>query len=452
MSDLDIEIQSAAQDVTVSVASSTDVVVTLSNTGPPGPAGPTGGPGPTGSTGPAGPAGPTGATGATGANGAGVAGQTTFNVCIAASANTLSSPGAAPGAGGQILISQGPAANPAFGTVSGAITMGSAGATALAAAVVAGSNIAAATIDNSNLKVTAPFTLKGNATNASAAPSDFTVDSLTAKGSPTTSDEVLIWDVAGSAMSKATIGSLPPPAAAWPTNYLSGFTISNTSGVSSNQIDVAVGACRDSSDNSNVSLAAPVTIDTSVNGAVNRLDTGTLAAGWYHVYIIAKAGGANPGGLVSLSASAPTMPATYTLKRRIGSIKATDATHIVLFTQLGDNFLWKVPTNDVAALTAMSTTGLLVTLNVPTGVQNEAVFCVFATQAPGTGAYGLWTSPDQTNTAAGSSAFTTVVGAYNQTPVLRIRTNTSAQVQQRCDASGTGYGIDTYGWVDTRGK
>ena len=55
----------------------------------------------------------------------------------------------------------------------------------------------------------------------------------------------------------------------------------------------------------NVSLA----IDGTVNGA-NGLDTGSLASHWYFVYAIAKADG-TVAGLLSLSATAPTLPTDY---------------------------------------------------------------------------------------------------------------------------------------------
>lgn len=71
----------------------------------------------------------------------------------------------------------------------------------------------------------------------------------------------------------------------------------------------------------NVSL----TINTSVTG-VNGIDTGsTVASTWYSVWVIYNPTTSTTAGLVSLSATTPTIPAGYTYKARIGWIR-TDAT------------------------------------------------------------------------------------------------------------------------------
>src|SRR5882762_1443106 len=63
-------------------------------------------------------------------------------------------------------------------------------------------------IFNSMLGNMAAWTLKGNNTSGSAAPTDFTIDALTVKATPLAADEVPIWDAAGAAMKKATLTAL----------------------------------------------------------------------------------------------------------------------------------------------------------------------------------------------------------------------------------------------------
>ncbi len=66
-----------------------------------------------------------------------------------------------------------------------------------------------------------------------------------------------------------------------------------------------------------------LTVAGTANGA-NGLDTGALATNtWYSLWVIWN--GATAAGLMSLSATAPTMPSGYTHKARIGWIK-TDGT------------------------------------------------------------------------------------------------------------------------------
>lgn len=71
--------------------------------------------------------------------------------------------------------------------------------------------------------------------------------------------------------------------------------------------------------------AVNVTIDTSAAG-LNGLDTGALAGStWYAVFVIFNPSTDAVAGLVSLSASAPTLPVGYTHFARIGWVR-TDAT------------------------------------------------------------------------------------------------------------------------------
>lgn len=82
---------------------------------------------------------------------------------------------------------------------------------------------------------------------------------------------------------------------------------------------------------------ASATINTASTGA-GGLDTGVLAAStWYSIWRIAKTDGTK-NWLISLSETAPTMPAGYTLKARIGWMR-TDGTankYPLGFTQRGE--------------------------------------------------------------------------------------------------------------------
>lgn len=71
--------------------------------------------------------------------------------------------------------------------------------------------------------------------------------------------------------------------------------------------------------------AVNATCNLGSNGAVNRLDTGTIAIdSWYAIWVIAKPDGTT-GTLASLSATAPTMPTGYTFKARLGWVRTIHA-------------------------------------------------------------------------------------------------------------------------------
>lgn len=243
---------------------------------------------------------------------------------------------------------------------------------------------------------------------------------------------------------------------AYPRGYIAGLTLSNNVGTPNTKVDVAAGACRDSTNFINIDLLASVTIDFTTTGA-NALDAGTIAAStWYHIYAIGKADGVTSAGLASTSASAPTMPSGYSYKRRIGSVLTDGASHLILFDQVWDEFLWSVPVGDVA-VTNLGTTATSYTLTVPTGVQVRARLRTDVAQAS-QGTAVLVSSLDEADNAPSAAAgletnSVPVAGAgAGGHSVFDVRTNTSAQVRGRSSAANTTLRISTYGWFDTRGR
>src|SRR5258705_287302 len=87
-------------------------------------------------------------------------------------------------------------------TVAGAV------ATTISANAVSTTAIAANAVTNAKLATMAAWTFKVNNTSGVAAPTDVTIDGMTLKGTPVAADEVILWDVAGSAIKKATVSSL----------------------------------------------------------------------------------------------------------------------------------------------------------------------------------------------------------------------------------------------------
>jgi hypothetical protein len=81
-----------------------------------------------------------------------------------------------------------------------------------------------------------------------------------------------------------------------------------------------------------VCRSVAVTINPAASGA-NGLDTGTFAANtWYAVWLITN--GTTVAGLLSTSASAPTMPAGSTYKARIGWVRSNATPALLPILQL----------------------------------------------------------------------------------------------------------------------
>lgn len=246
-----------------------------------------------------------------------------------------------------------------------------------------------------------------------------------------------------------------------PRGYLHGLTLS-TAG-SSATFSVALGEAVDDSFTSLMTTAglSKTTSAWAVGTATGSLDTGTIAVStWYHVYLIKRPDTGVVDVLTSLSATAPTMPTNYTLKRRIGSMKTNGSSQWTKFVQDGDLFQWDVPVQDVAAANP-GTAAVTRTLTVPTGVRILAKLYVGAVStSAATGPAGILISDLSTADTAPAIATAANTGSYSNAADMQtagtidVYTNTSAQVRSRIQlsaASVTLYMV-SMGWIDTRGK
>lgn len=245
--------------------------------------------------------------------------------------------------------------------------------------------------------------------------------------------------------------------------YLFGCVLSND-GVSPNTV-LDIAACRAIDGGGSfvqaITTAWTKTTAAWVAGTGNgALDTGSVASNtWYHVWLISQASAASPDYLFSTSATAPTMPANYTLKRRIGSFKtATASTNILAFTQDGDYFRWSASIRDVN-VTISATTIQTATLTVPLGVNVQALINIFVTTDAG-GTVDVYVKDPAANDEQASGTVAPLVtlrvvgsssgGIY----VGGVRTNTSQQINWRSNNATTAptFALATLGWIDRRGR
>jgi len=180
----------------------------------------------------------------------------------------------------------------------------------------------------------------------------------------------------------------------------------------------------------------------------------------YHIYQILRSDTGVVDILASLSASSPTMPASYDYKRRIGSI-IWRAGAIKPFVQNGDKFMWSTPVADVSD-TNPGISALTKTFTVPFGIKVDAILSIQGTGTANTdlpGAIyfsdleGADVAPSGANGAyhllVSSSAASVSIGAITQ-----VMTNASAQVRMRVQTStaSTVVRAAVLGWIDTRGR
>jgi hypothetical protein len=239
-------------------------------------------------------------------------------------------------------------------------------------------------------------------------------------------------------------------------SHLAGLTLS-TPGASAS-FGVAAGVAADSTNSDFMALAAAITKTTAAwaagsgNGA---LDAGALVnPSWYHVFLIKRPDTGVTDVLISLSPTAPTLPANYTIFRRIGSIATAASAQWQPFTQSGDEFLWVTPFGDVN-VSNLGTAPTLFALAVPTGVKVNALIRGNVASATASATL-LINSPDEAATAVytpvGNISAVNPAANIGGVFTLSVRTNASSQVRAVAGAANTTVVIATYGWIDRRGK
>jgi hypothetical protein len=240
--------------------------------------------------------------------------------------------------------------------------------------------------------------------------------------------------------------------------HIDGLTLSAAGGSAS--FGIASGVAIDTTSAKLLRLAAAITKTTSawaVGTGNGGLDTGSIAINtWYHVYLIKRLDTAVVDVIFSLNASTPALPANYTVYRCIGSVRTDASSQWKKFSQIGDDFTWGVPVNDLA-VTDVGTTPVMRTLTVPTGrIVKAKVRGLMANPSPNiiilvTG------NPEDSAVAGATDGNVTAYSQVASQPVgfdlPGVTTNTSAQVRTvASDNSGTTLYLTTYGWIDNRGK
>jgi hypothetical protein len=293
------------------------------------------------------------------------------------------------------------------------------------------------------------------------------INALTEDTSPDSSaDYVMSYDGSASAVKKVKFGSIPPTL---PRGYIDGCILSNNSGDATNDIDIAAGVCRDSTDTVNITIAAS-TKQLDANWAAGttggmRNSAAGIANTTYHIYAVSKADGTSgiyahtslTVATVITALQAETGGADYLYARRIGSIIRSGAT-ILGFVQFGDKFLFKSPVLSVNGV-SQTTTAALRALEVPVGLKVKADINAYGVAASASAARFYVSCPDVTDEAASASAAPLASAQISATSVsgvgIGIRTeeyvNTSAQLRFVSTATIT-LSVATLGWTDPRGK
>lgn len=249
-----------------------------------------------------------------------------------------------------------------------------------------------------------------------------------------------------------------------PKSYLTGYTMSTSAGTSSTMA-IGVGACRDSNNSTDIYLNSSISKNTQSwavgTNAGGLLDAGTVSSNaWYHFYALQRPDtGVVDVGLSSSSALA-TLPANYAYSRRIGSIKTNTSSLWTAFTQDGDYFRLSASVLDVNTTNPGANAVTATLASVPTGVNVHALMntVLESTNLQNVLYLSDLSATDEAAAAAaaplGQIQIPNIAGAWFVGWGGTIRTNTSAQIRYRCNASdaNTKVHIATLGWTDARGR
>jgi hypothetical protein len=242
--------------------------------------------------------------------------------------------------------------------------------------------------------------------------------------------------------------------------WLGGLTVANNTASPNTVIDTSAGVANADDATTLMTLAA-FTKNANATWAVGSgngcLDSGSgLAANtWYHLFVIARMDTGVVDELCSTSATAPTLPGSYTKKRRIGSFKTNASSQILAFSQLGDEFIWAAPVQDVNVTTLGTTATTFTLASVPAGVQVNALVRGWMTNSSNL-ILGLILPAGESTTTVNSPAanmnFYSTSSTTGTVATLNVRTSTTQQVKAIASSTSTTFYLVTYGWIDTRGR
>ena len=232
------------------------------------------------------------------------------------------------------------------------------------------------------------------------------------------------------------------------------FGLEGSTAGSSTTLTVSAGRATDSTHARSLIRAASLAKTTSawVVGAGGGLDTGAIAnSTWYHWYVIAKADLSVVDVIFSTSASAPTLPATYTLYRRIFSWQTNGSAQWATFQQFGDRF-YRTGATDINTAAVGNTLGAL---SVPSGIVVIPFGYAQVACLGSSGGSTLYLYPGASAASGGiiaaqvdGAAASTYTGNYVTAPP----TNTSRQVYYAASGVSIYAMWTTTGWIDQRGR
>jgi hypothetical protein len=254
----------------------------------------------------------------------------------------------------------------------------------------------------------------------------------------------------------AAFGFVGAPDPSYLRGYFSGLTLSNDATAPSSVLDIAAGVANASDSSALMKLPAAMMKTTgawAVGSGGGGLDAGTVAASsWYHAFLILRPDTGVADILLSRSATSPTMPASYTKKRRLGAVKTDASGHLIAFKQVGNEFTWLIPIADVV-VTNQGTSATSYPVSAPSSSTNDLkVKALIRGIMSNAAAATLLINGDDENSTpsnlpSGNATGYCAAGAATNFGTS-VRTSTAGTIRIVASAANTSVYVATYGWVD----
>ena len=203
----------------------------------------------------------------------------------------------------------------------------------------------------------------------------------------------------------------------------------------------------DSSGSKHMEGSINLTVDITASGA-NGLDTGSEAAGtWYHLWVIYN--GTTVAGLLSASATSPTLPSGYTYKGYVGAVYNDSGSDFDDFHQ--ENGRGNYNSNKTALTNGAATTSTKVDIQVPPTAVCALVYVISRQDTGvGTNTYAHIFSASGDNFIAayvGGSTANNTFENYEVIDILLLTTDAAgADIWYKNNASGQLTSLSVIGW------
>jgi hypothetical protein len=272
-----------------------------------------------------------------------------------------------------------------------------------------------------------------------------------------TADYVATLDATVGAPKRVLLNQLPLPAMS-----ITGLTYANNGSDATNDIDIAVGSCRDSTNSDNLLLTAALTKRLDASWAVGTNQGGILSGAAanvdYYIWLIKRPDtGVVDVGFETTANATPTLPTDYTKYRLIGWFKRVGGTIVAFNTYElsggGLEMKWSAPTLDVDLAGTLTTSRRTDAVKVPLSFSTLALLRVHVADSTTSQSTRIC-CPDEADAAvAGATApgvtIITVSGdsASGRNAEIAVRTSATGTIAARSSlATVDQYDVATVGF------